>query len=428
MYRTAKIAAVTILIVTGLHAAGSRVYGQSADVVIQWNRLAQAQYGPGASAIQRTLAILHIAMFDAINSIERSYTPYRLDFQASAAASKEAAAAQAGHDVLSAIFPAQQATYDAALADQLSGIPPGLAQQGVKIGRLAAAAILEWRKDDGWPATITPDPTYVLPPFPGLWQPTPPANSLATFTFYPRVVPFALVTSTQFLPAPPPTLISSQYATDFNETKRVGSVLSETNGDRTAEQTLKSQVFAGVNTAIGFQQVWNIVAATVAESQGLSLIDTARLFALLNASMHDGLQTSFTSKFTYGLWRPITAIRRAAEDLNADTEADPTWTPLLTTPPYPSYAGNASCIGAVSARALQLGFGRDDLPFSVTFPRTGGFADVTWTFNGFDDLAVQQARSRIYGGIHYQFDSNASRSACPKVAEWTFTHYMRPLE
>jgi hypothetical protein len=428
MNRTTKIAAVVILAFIGLHATAARISAQTPNVVIQWNRLGQAQYGPGASPIQRTLSILHIAMFDAINSIERVYTPYRIDVKASSGASAEAAAAQAGHDVLSALFPAQQATYDAALAAQLDGIPPGRARQGVTIGRMAAAAILEWRQNDGWPAVIAPDPTYVLPPFPGLWQPTPPANSFATFTFYPHVVPFALVTSTQVLPSPPPTLTSAQYATDFNETKRVGSVLSEGTGDRSPEQTLKTQVFAGVNTAIGFQHAWNIAAATVAQSQGLSLIDTARTFALLNVSQHDGLQTSFTSKFTYGLWRPVTAIRRAAEDMNPATDPDPTWTPLLATPPYPSYAGNAACIGASSARALQLAFGRDDIPFSVTYPRTGGLPSVTYSFTGFDDLAVQQARSRIYGGIHYQFDSNASRSACPKVAEWTFANYMVPLK
>lgn len=272
---------------------------------------------------------------------------------------------------------------------------------------------------------ISPDPTYVLPPFPGLWQPTPPANSFATFTFYPRVVPFALVTSTQYLPAPPPTLTSEEYATDFNETKRLGSATSP---DRTAEQTLKSQVFGGVNTVIGFFHVWNIVAAKVAHDDGLSLIDTARLFALLNAGIHDGLQTSFTSKFAYGLWRPVTAIRRAAEDLNPNTDPDPAWIPLLATPPYPSYAGNASCIGAAGALALQLVFGHDDIPFSVTFPRTGGLPAETFAFTGFDDLAVQQARSRIHGGIHFQFDSNASRSSCPRVAEWTFRHYMTPLD
>jgi hypothetical protein len=427
MNRTAESRAVVILLTIGLHATAGRIYAQTPSVVIQWNQLAQARYGAGASAIQRTLAILHIAMFDAINSIERVYTPYRVDVKASAGASAEAAAAQAAHDVLNALFPAQQATYDATLAAQLNGIPPGLVKQGVRVGQLAAAAILEWRANDGWPADVTiTDPTYVLPQFPGLWQPTPPLNSFATFKFYPHVVPFALVSSTQFLPAPPPTLISPQYATDFNETKRVGSVLSEGTGDRTPEQTLKTQVFAGVNTSIGFQHVWNIVAGTLAQSQGFSLIDTARLFALLNVSLHDGLQTSFTSKFIYGLWRPVTAIRRAADDLNPDTAPDPAWTPLLATPPYPSYAGNASCIGAAGARALQLGFGRDDLPFSVTYPRTGGFADVTYSFTGFDDLAVQQARSRIYGGIHYEFDSTASRSACPKVAEWAFAHYSVP--
>jgi hypothetical protein len=426
MNRTTKIAALVILAFIGVHATAGRISAQTPNVVIQWNRIGQAQYGPGASPIQRTLSMLHIAMFDAINSIERVYTAYRIEVKASSGASAEAAAAQAGHDVLSALFPAQQATFDAALAAQLDGIPPGLARQGVRVGQLAAAAILAWRQNDGWPAVIVPDPTYVLPPFPGLWQPTPPANSFATFTFYPHVVPFALVTSTQYLPSPPPTLTSAQYAADFNETKRVGSVLSEATGDRSPEQTLKTQVFAGVNTAIGFQHAWNIVAATVAQSQGLSLIDTARVFALLNVSQHDGLQTSFTSKFTYGLWRPITAIRSPLDDLNPATDSDPTWTPLLTTPPYPSYAGNAACIGAASARALQLGFGRDDIPFSVTYPRTGGLPSVTYSFTGFDDLAVQQARSRIYGGIHYQFDSNASRSACPKVAEWTFANYMVP--
>lgn len=425
MNRTAKVAAVTILIIVGAQATWWPLGAQTPNVVIQWNQLALERYGPGASPITRTLAMLHIAMFDAVNSIERRYTPYRLEVQASSGASAEAAAAQAGHDILVAIFPGQAAAYDALLAAQLQGIPPGLARQGAAVGRLAADAILEWRQNDGWPAVITPDPTYVLPPFPGLWQPTPPGNSSATFTFHPNVVPFAMVSSTQFLPPPPPTLTSAQYAADFNETKRVGSATSI---DRTPEQTLMSQVFGGVNTTLGFQHVWNIVAATIAQQEGLSLIDTARVFALLGVSLHDGLETSFTSKFTYGLWRPVTAIRRAGEDLNPATEPDPGWTPLLTTPPYPSYAGNASCIGFAGSRALDLAFGRSDFAFSVTFPRTMGLPNETFHFTSFGDLALKQARSRIYGGIHYQFDSNASRGSCPRVAEWAFAHYMVPLD
>jgi hypothetical protein len=273
--------------------------------------------------------MMHIAMFDAINSIEEAYGPYRGSVRASA----DAAAAQAARDVLTALYPAQQATFDNALASQLADVPPGLANQGRRIGSAVAQAVLSWRDGDGWPAVIAPDPTYVLPPFPGLWQPTPPANSFATFTFYSNVLPFALLTSTQFLPPAPPTLTSARYAADFNEVNVLGSATSAV---RTPEQTLMAQLFAGVGTTFAFLEAWNMVAGTVAQSQGLSLIDTARLFALVNVAMHDGLQTSFTSKFVYGLWRPVTAIRRADEDLNPATAPDPTWIPLLVTPPYPS--------------------------------------------------------------------------------------------
>jgi hypothetical protein len=185
-----------------------------------------------------------------------------------------------------------------------------------------------------------------------------------------------------------------------------------------------AQLFAGVNTTIGFQHVWNIVAGTVAQQEGLSLVDTARMFVLVNVGFHDGLQTAGTSKFFYGLWRPVTAIRRADEDLNADTAPDPTWTPLLATPPYPSYAGNAACLSAAAARALQLTLGRDDVPFSITWPRTMGLPSETRHFTGFWQLADQQARSRIHGGIHFQFDTDASQAACVKVTEFTDAHYM----
>jgi hypothetical protein len=185
-----------------------------------------------------------------------------------------------------------------------------------------------------------------------------------------------------------------------------------------------SQVFAGVNTTIGFFHVWNMVAAIAAQDEGLSLIDSARLFVLVNVGLHDGLQTSFTSKFVYGFWRPVTAIRRADEDLNDDTAADATWTPLLATPPYPSHAGNVACLSAAAARALQLGIGRDDVPFTITWPRTMGLPSVTRHFDSFWAFADQQARSRIHGGIHFQFESDASQAACVKAPEFTDANYM----
>jgi hypothetical protein len=145
---------------------------------------------------------------------------------------------------------------------------------------------------------------------------------------------------------------------------------------------------------------------------------------LLTVALHDGLQTSFTSKFTYSLWRPVTGIRRAGEDLNAATDADPAWAPLLTTPTYPSYAGNVACLSAASARALQIAFGRDDIPFIVTYPRTMGLPTEVRSFTGFSDLAQQEADSRIFGGIHYRFDNEASQMYCKRVPEFTADHFM----
>jgi hypothetical protein len=387
------------------------------DVILAWNQALQALTPPGPSPAQRFYAMLHVAIFDAVNAIERTYTPYRATFRVAHGASTEAAAAQAGHDILSALFPAQQGTFDALLESQLVDLPRGRALLGRFIGHRAAMEVLEWRQNDGWAA---PPPAYVLPPFPGLWQPTPPAFSIAGFTQYPNVIPFALLTATQYLPPPPPTLTSARYATDFDEVKRLGSVTST---ERTEEQTLLARLFAGVVNPIPFVSFWNIVTGDLAEARGLSMVETARLFALVNVSIHDGLQTSFTSKFVYGLWRPVTAIQRADEDLNDATVADPGWLPLLVTPPYPSYAGNAACLSKAGSKALELALGTNDVTITFTWPGTPPYTRE-WT--SLSQLADAQAKSRIWGGIHYQFDTDASQVACAKVAEYVFANFMRP--
>lgn len=426
--KASRLVAVIVAATVVLPASALRASAQTPNVVIQWNQILQTLFpGTGPGVHLRAMPMMHIAMFDAINSIEEVYTPYLGPAKSSRGGSAEAAAATAARDVLTALYPAQQALFDTALATQLAGMPRGRVQQGEAVGHAVAAAVLKWRENDGWPATqaaaTTPDPTYVLPPFPGLWQPTPPANRFAVFTFYANVRPFAMLTSTQFLPPPPPTLTSAHYAADFNEVKLIGSVNSAA---RTADETLMTPVHAGVNTQVGFFHVWNSVAADAAQRQGLSLVDTARTFVLLTVALHDGLQTSFTSKFAYGLWRPVTAIRRAGEDQNDATDADPTWTPLLTTPNYPSYAGNVACLSAASARALEIAFGRNDIPFTVTYPRTMGLPTEIRDYAGFWDLAQKQARSRILGGIHFKFDNDASQTYCAKVPEFTAASFMRP--
>jgi hypothetical protein len=402
-------------------SGGSVLRAQSphdAEVVIHWNQLLQSTLPPTAGlSANRYFAALHVAMFDAVNAIERRYTPYLSSPRASAGASAEAAAAKAARDVLTWLIPGSQALYDAALAAQLEGIPPGIAQQGLTIGEEAASQVIAWRTNDGWSAT---PPAYLPPPLTGLWQPAPGA---ATFTHYPGVVPFALPTATIFMPPPPPQLNSAKYAEDFNEVKAIGSAGSTV---RTSEQTLLSQRFASVGTPITPFRLWQNVTRDAVRGRGLSMIDAARLFALVSTSMHDGLQTSMTSKFCYQLWRPLTAIRRADEDMNAATEPDTTWSPLLVTPTYPAYAGNIATLTVSAATALKLGLGEDDSPVTVFWPGIAPQPDVERTFDSFSALAQAAADSRIHGGIHYRFDNVAGQQAGFKVATFVHDNFMRP--
>ena len=421
MGNTRALAATIVALTVVVFGRPSPALAQDAELVIEWNRVLFSVAPPGSPAVIRPAAMLHIAMFDAVNAIERAYMPYRFEVRASRGASPEAAAAQAAHDVLTALFPTQQATFDTLLNSQLANLPAGRKRQGIAIGGAVARAVLESRQNDGWPATIVPDPTYVLPSLPGDWQPTPPGFSFATFTFFPNATPFGIQTSTQFLPPPPPALTSERYATDFNEVKSLGLATSNV---RTAEETEIALRIAAVGFSTSPIEVWFRVTEDVTRTHGLSLVDTARLFAFVAVALHDGLQTSFTSKFTYGLWRPVTAIPRADEDGNPLTDPDPDWISLLINPPYPTYAGNAACLAAAAARALQLVFDTDEVPFFVTWVGNAPNPDVTRAYDRFSLLSEEFARSRIYGGIHFQFDSDASQSVCPKVADYVFANYM----
>ena len=389
-------------------------------VIREWNVLAEgvipASAGP---SLPRTYAMMHIAMFDAVNSIEGGYTKYRVRVPASRAASSEAAAAQAAHDVLVELWPANKAQFDSALNNRLAGLHPVRAHLGAQVGKEVASKIIEWRTNDGW---ATPQ-SYTPPALPGIWQPTPPAFAAATFVQAGDVAPFALPTPYYYLPRRPPALNSQEYADAVNEIKTIGGVTSTV---RTAEQTLQARLWASVGYKENWGGVWNQVTRFMALSRNLSLIESARLFALVNASMQDSVQTAQASKFVYQLWRPVTAIQRAGEDMNPATDADPTWMPLLTTPPYPSYAGNMACIGAGSATALARFFGSNDALVSVQWSSTDNINFVVRSFPGFWQLAEHQAASREYGGIHYHFDTTASQESCTKVGNYVYAHYMRP--
>ncbi|MCA1624809.1 MAG: vanadium-dependent haloperoxidase, partial [Acidobacteria bacterium] len=291
------------------------------NVVLQWNRVLQETLStPGqhpATIFQtRPYAMMHAAIYDAVNSIDGTHTPYIADIprNSSRLASQDAAAAQAAHDVLVALYPTRASVFATELNTSLNGIPGFQAFLGIRVGRIAAEQLLAVRANDGW--LVTPPP-YVLPMTPGNWQ-LAPGNTIATFTHYPGVLPFAIGSATRFASNPPPAMTSDEYTRDFNEVKALGSATSTT---RTADQTQVARLWAGVNTTPTLPfAVYNNVARTVAIQRNLTTAENARLFALLNISSHDALQTTFAGKFQYGLWRPVTAIRRADEDGNPDTE------------------------------------------------------------------------------------------------------------
>lgn len=389
------------------------------NVVLQWNRVLQQTIStpgqhPATIFPVRSFAMMHAAIFDAVNSIDGSYTPYlTIVHRNSRRASQEAAAAKAAHDVLLALYPTRAAVFAAELTASLEGIPSMQSQRGVTIGAIVADRLLAARENDGW---NVPPPPFVLPPTPGNWQPAP---APAGFTQFPAVVPFATASGYQFAPNPPPALTSDEYARDLNEVKEIGSATSTT---RTAEQTKVAQLWANVNTPTTVWFVWNNVARTVAIQRNTSTAENARLFALLNISFHDALQTTMASKFVHGLWRPVTAIRRADEDGNSNTAADPNWTSLIGVPPYPTYAGNHAAIGTSQATILALFFGRDDIRFQHTWEGAGG---ATRLYAGFNQMADEEERSRVWGGIHFTFDNVAGQSAGRNVANFVFLNFMR---
>jgi hypothetical protein len=393
----------------------------SGNVVLEWNQLALHGVGQARLTpvfVSRDLAITQAAVYDAVVAIDRSFEPYFAHVHASHGASLEAAAAQAAHDTLAALFPSQSATFDAALAADLVGIPPGRARQGVEVGHAVAQQILTWRSTDGSTAVVNYTPGTDL----GDWQPTPPAFLPALAPQWPDVTPFALAAGSQFRPAPPPALDSAAYAVAFNEVKDLGRVDSTT---RTDEQTQIAKFWNdGLGTAFAMGY-WNRIAQQVATDQGLSLVQDARLFALLNVAEADAQISCWDAKYTYNLWRPVTAIRFAGDtDLHPDTAPDATWTPLLVTPNFPSYTSAHSTLSGAAAEVLSALFGPDH-HFTVG---ADGLPGVTRSFDSFAAAAAEAGQSRIYGGIHYQFDNQNGQQLGRNVADYIVGGFLKPRE
>jgi PAP2 superfamily protein len=391
----------------------------SVDEVIQWNKtLLTIVRTPGAQPATvhptRSFAIMHAAVYDAVNAIDATHKPYLVRVEhVSAHASQEAAVAAAAHETLITLYPAFQTTLDQQYDQSLAQIPGGADKTtGIDVGRAVALATLTLRSADGSAATPIP---FVFGNAPGDYQSTPPNfPAQPVFTHWSRVTPFALERAKQFRLGPPPALTSAEYTAVFNEVKSLGIANSTA---ATADQALIGRFWNGA-----IQNYWNEVAQTAVHAHDLTTAQSARVFALLNLTLADEVIAFYDTKYTYNFWRPVTAIRAAATDGNPDTAADPNWLPQAgKTAADPAYPGAHATISAGAAFVLSALFGDKPFQLSVTSEVLPG---VVRSFDGFAAVEKEASLSRVYAGQHFRSDENAGERLGSAVADFVVDNFL----
>jgi hypothetical protein len=401
-----------------LNQTFTRVNG--GDVVTDWNAIALEAIRTDRTAPPRAayiLAMVHTSIFDAVAAIDQKYDVFKIDATAALGASPEAAAVAAAYRILIHFFPHQQPVLNLAYLQSLSQIQDGSAENdGIALGEFVADQMLALRANDGSEAVVAETPSTDL----GKWRPTLPKYDGAALPQWPDVQTFALVDGAQFRPDGPPALDSAQYAADYNQTKDLGAKNSTT---RTADQTQIAKFWAdgaGTYTPPGH---WNQIAQDAAANSGNSLIDNARLFALLDVSLADSGIAAWDAKYQYDSWRPITAIQQGDIDGNPLTVGDPTWTPLINTPPFPEYLSGHSTFSGAASTILTNAFG-SNYSFTTT---SYGLAGITRSFTSFDQAADQAGMSRIYGGIHFNSANQDGLALGRNVGSYVTSHYFQPV-
>jgi len=398
--------------------AGALLIGAAtaqANVVSDWNAIIlTAVSGQNPPAQARYMAIMHVAVFEAVNAITARFEPYVGTVAASPGASTEAAAVAAAYRVLATYFPASIAVWDAARASSLARIPAGAARDaGIAVGEAAAHAIIMLRVDDG-----SAPPEFYVPPSSdaGQWQLTPgcPGGG-GTLLHWRNVTPFGLKRPDQFRSGPPPRLTGRHYAAALNEIKSVGAANST---ERPQDRSDVARLYADLSAPI----VWNRVTSQIVAAEHESLTDTARAFALVNMAISDGAVAVFDTKYHYVLWRPETAIHFAGIDGNARTDADPSFVPLITTPCFPSYPSAHGTLSNAARDVLDRLYRDRGWSITISSPAVG----VTLTYRTLRQISDDIADARIYGGIHFRFDQEEGADQGRRVGEYIARHYLRP--
>jgi hypothetical protein len=398
--RCSAVLEIGLIVLLVVAAVPSRM---KADEVTDWNQImVQTVLNGKTSPVvsTRVTAIVEAAVFDAVNGIERRYSPIHVDFAAPSGASKRAAAVQAAYATLVVLYPGQKGALDADLQASLAGIASGPAAEnsqsisrGIQWGQAVADDVMAWRSTDGF---APPPPPFVGGLAIGEWRPTPPDFSPGAVPQLAHVTPWAMNSPSQFRTAGPPALASDRYTGVFDEVKQMGSA---TGSQRTADQT-ELALFWNGNTP-GY---WNRIARAVSAERKLTLSENAHLFGLLNVAMADAAIACWDAKYYYVFWRPITAIVLADLDGNPATMADPAWIPLLQTVPpgitpnFPEYPSGHSTVSAAAAGILAAAFG-DNTSFSVDSEKLPG---VLRSFQSFSQSVLEINNARVFGGIHFR--------------------------
>jgi hypothetical protein len=396
-----------------------------ADELTDWNHIMlEATLTPPATPAPvstRSTAIVQAAVFDAVNGIDRRYTPIHVSRTGPRNASKRAAAVQAAYAILIRLYPAQSDTLDQQRSASLTGIARGWGaersesiQKGIEWGQTVADAIWAWRSNDGFAETVPP---FTGGTAPGEWRPTPPAFAPGLAPQLAHVTPWVIQSPSQFRPSAPPALDSAEYTADFNEIKVMGSNSSTS---RTPDET-DAALFWNPGNPPDF---WDPVAVSLADKHHFNLLQTAHLLAQVNLAMSDSMIGCWDGKYTYVTWRPITAIQLADTDGNPETLADPSWTPLLVTPPFPGYPSAHSCASAAAARVLSHYFG-DRTAITVTNDALPG---QTRSFGSFSAALEEVKNARVFGGIHFRTDCNAGQALGNAVGEYVVKHSLRRID
>jgi hypothetical protein len=411
--------------------------------VAEWNVTAvkaTLMAGENPTVQSRALAATQAAVHDALNAIDRRFELYIFHGEPDPDALPDAAVATAAHDVLVGLIAvgtlpgfgldAQQKaavgfvqdTYAADLTTSPKGKGEAKAR-GIAVGQAAAAAILAERREDGATTSVLYTPGME----PGEWQPTPnpiPADPPAPDDHLPAVLPgwggvtpFVLSSSRQFMPDGPPTLTSARYARDYHEVQGIGDKDSEV---RTPEQEKIARFWYGSSPVS-----WSQIARTVAADQGLDAWEQARVLALVNLAMADGVIAGFETKYLFNRWRPITAIRAGDTDGNDETVGDPTWENLLNTPAHPDYVSTHAVQGGAAAAVLRRFFGTDEVDFTAT--SGAPFAGDIRTFSRFSEAAQENADSRVYAGVHFRSASTDGLTLGQKIGGFTVKNALRPV-